>query len=489
MWLKVVKITEGQYFKEINFSEGINHIYSHDNHYGKTLLLRFILYGLGFSIPNLKQISMEDCQIRLVIIDGSESIKVKRHGKEIVITGRGTEKYYLLPQEKQSVLKHIFGTDNTLLLNNILGSIFIEQSRGWTLYNQGNVIGDNHFGIDEFVKSFSYTDNYNLFEQRKTLKKELDKYKKLLSLLNNKTTLDHYVDDVDVSEIETLQYKIDLIKHQIILLNKEKRRLEESRKNNKRFLEYIDQMKLVISIDEKEYLLRHDMIVSSEDTTSLVDARLQVVIRNIKNKQYELTKLQLDLDDRFKSDDDNKLIKSLSIMPASELNVDISKIKSMKQLTENAIATIQKRIDEVATDETIIKTIEECIRNNIRAMDLDPDILFKDVDKICMMHKELKQYAGTYLLLIVLAFRLSYLSTISQELGINLPLIIDSPCNGELDSSNIARIIKVLNEYGKNHQIIIASINSLDGLHISNKVTLDSLEKLIDTPIDSSFFN
>ena len=275
----------------------------------------------------------------------------------------------------------------------------------------------------------------------------------------------------------------------IILLNKEKRRLEESRKNNKRFLEYIDQMKLVISIDEKEYLLRHDMIVSSEDTTSLVDARLQVVIRNIKNKQYELTKLQLDLDDRFKSDDDNKLIKSLSIMPASELNVDISKIKSMKQLTENAIATIQKRIDEVATDETIIKTIEECIRNNIRAMDLDPDILFKDVDKICMMHKELKQYAGTYLLLIVLAFRLSYLSTISQELGINLPLIIDSPCNGELDSSNIARIIKVLNEYGKNHQIIIASINSLDGLHISNKVTLDSLEKLIDTPIDSSFFN
>ena len=492
LWLKTIKITEIRCFREFNFSEGINHIYSHKNHYGKTLLLRFILYGLGFSIPNLKQVSLGDCRIQLTIMDGSESIEVKRDGKTITVSGRGIKKSYILPRETQPVLKHIFDIDNPILLNNILGSMFIEQSRGWTLYNQGNVIGDNRFMIDEFVKSFSNTDNDDLFKQKYTLNKELEKYKKLLSLLSNKETLEHYFNNVDVTEINALQSKINLTSLQLNLLNKEKRRLEESKRNNKKFLEYIDQMKLVISVDEKEYLLQHNMIVSSEDTTRLVDTRLQNVSHNIKIKKNELDSLQADLDKKLRSDDGDKLIKSLSILPASELNIDIEKIKSMEKLTENALVATQKKIDETAMDDKVIETIDGYIKKNLCMMDLNPEDYFSGVDQICMIHKELKQYAGTYLTLMVLAFRLSYLSTIMEKIGINLPLIIDSPRNGEIDSDNIAKIIKILNQYGKKHQIIIASIDSLEGLNVDKKITLDSLKKLInnsiDSRVDTSFF-
>jgi len=488
LWLKTIRITEGQLFKKIDFSKGINHIFSRDNHYGKTLLLRFILYGLGFPIPNLDGVSLKDCQINLIMIDGAESIEVKRHGKDILVSGRKIESNYVLPRETHQVLRHIFNIDNYVLLDNILGSMFVEQSRGWTLYNQGNVIGDNRFLIDDFVKSFSYDDIHDLIEQKKILKKELDKYKKLLSLLGDPDTLDTFIDKTDLTEIESIQSRINMINFQISSLNKEKRRLEDSRRNNKKFLEYVDKMKLVISIDGKEYRLQSNMIVSSEDTTNLVNARLQNVNLNIKYNQRELNKLQSDLDKKLESNTGDKLIKSLSITPVSELKIDASRIRSMEKLTENAITAVQRKIDNTSADESIIETIDQFIKDNLRTMNLAPEKFFKDVDEICMMHKELKRYAGTYLLLIVLAFRLSYLSTISQQIGIDLPLIIDSPRNGELDTSNMTRVIKILNEYGKKYQIIIASIDPLENLNVDNRVTLDSFEKLVNDSIDPPYF-
>ena len=50
-----IYIKEGIYQKKIDFKDGVNLIFSKKNSRGKTTLLRILLYGLGYSIPNTKK--------------------------------------------------------------------------------------------------------------------------------------------------------------------------------------------------------------------------------------------------------------------------------------------------------------------------------------------------------------------------------------------------------------------------------------------------
>lgn len=51
-----IRIKEGMYERKVDFSDSVNLIYSTKNSRGKTTLLRFLLYGIGYPIPNTKGI-------------------------------------------------------------------------------------------------------------------------------------------------------------------------------------------------------------------------------------------------------------------------------------------------------------------------------------------------------------------------------------------------------------------------------------------------
>ena len=63
MIFKSIYLKEGLLERKIYFSEGVNLIHSEKNSCGKTTLLRFMLYALGYNIPNTKNIKFNRCEV------------------------------------------------------------------------------------------------------------------------------------------------------------------------------------------------------------------------------------------------------------------------------------------------------------------------------------------------------------------------------------------------------------------------------------------
>lgn len=72
MIIKSIHIKEGLFSRFIEFSDSANLIHSKQNSKGKTTLLRFLLYSLGYNIPNTRKIKFERCEVEIVV--STESI-------------------------------------------------------------------------------------------------------------------------------------------------------------------------------------------------------------------------------------------------------------------------------------------------------------------------------------------------------------------------------------------------------------------------------
>lgn len=62
----------------------------------------------------------------------------------------------------------------------------------------------------------------------------------------------------------------------------------------------------------------------------------------------------------------------------------------------------------------------------------------------------------------VFVFQLAYISEIKRAIGVNLPIILDSPSGKEVDEENIKLMMDILKRDFTDHQIIIASIYNYD---------------------------
>ena len=76
-------------------------------------------------------------------------------------------KIYVLPEQIKELHSKIFNTENEEILNNLLGTFYFDQEKGWTLLNRGVVIGSIHFNIDELVRGISGKDCSRLFLKEK----------------------------------------------------------------------------------------------------------------------------------------------------------------------------------------------------------------------------------------------------------------------------------------------------------------------------------
>lgn len=55
-------------------------------------------------------------------------------------------------------------------------------------------------------------------------------------------------------------------------------------------------------------------------------------------------------------------------------------------------------------------------------------------------------------------FKLAYITSIQKNLGIKLPIILDSPSGREVVKDNIEKMLKILKRDFSENQIIIASV-------------------------------
>lgn len=484
MIFKSIYIKQGLFERKIDFSNDVNLIYSEKNSRGKTTLLRFMLYALGYNVPSTKKIKFSQCEVEMIIeSEKNGEIKLCRNDVNSINTeASGCISTFVLPEQQKDLQKLFFDTSNHNIINNLLGTFYVDQEKGWTLLNRGVVIGRIHFNIEELIRGLAGIDCLHLIEKEAKLTRELSKYKQVFSVSKYREMLQN-----EEGEIATLTYdevvntELDqlLIKQREI--KAELRRIDSTLLDNKRFKKFVTDMKLLVSTHDGEFIhVTEDNIVGLNDAIDLLIRKRKEVSIKLNDMNGKIEKLQKERDKEYEQ---LEFVKTASQLELFDKNI------SRMQLNQVTIKQEISRLQKIVTSlrEEISKITKE---NNSVTVDI-ADTMVKYATELGLGDKDsipqnylftsnLKELSGALLHKTAFAFRLSYIVAIEKHLNIKLPIILDSPSGKEVDKENIKLMMDILERDFSEHQIIIASIFEYDLGNI-NKVEIK--ERLLEMPI------
>lgn len=485
MKIKYIYISQGLFCTERVFESGFNLIFSEKNSTGKTTLMRCILYGLGYAVPGTKKFSIESCCIKVAIEkdDSTQITLCRSRADSIELTEANMQYTYALPVQINELHEKIFGTNNEDIINNLLGAIYADQEKGWTLLNRGKAIAGIHFNIDKLIRGLSGRQCSDILLRKKKIEENLKKYKQILNIAEYRESIASAGSSVPVESFNHERLlKLDQLKVERDLLKKEIKRLDDNIKNNRKTIELINDMKLVIRLDDgRELCVTRDMIVGAADSIDFLQAKKKMLISRLERILREIEPLELEIKEEEQqlalfptetlADVFDRKMTDIDIDPVdvkrvigdlekerSALNEQISKITNdSNDVTKSMIKTVQKYMGELGDSEAEQMTWKYLFTSN------------------------LKELSGAVLHKTVFSFRLAYIIEIEKVLGIKLPILLDSPKGKEVDDSNISKMMQILQRDFPDNQIIIASIYH----YVSNEHVITLEGQLLDQMIEA----
>lgn len=466
MIIQSIRIKEGFAERTFDFTNSVNLIFSKENSKGKTTLLRFVLYSLGYNIPNTRKIRFDRCEVvTTIFVDNVGKVVLSRCSNDFIeTTVTGEKKTYILPDQLHDLHRIIFGTDNADVLNNILGAIYADQEKGWTLLNRGTAIGNIRFNIEELIRGLSGCDCSDLIRKETQLSKELSKYRQMASVAK-------YREEI-IAESGTLvsdSYSIesDATIAQLLMqqkaLQSELRRIDKSLSDNKRVRQYVAEMKLTVQLpDGTIFPITADSIVGLADTIDFLIAKRKIVSADLRSAMHQLANVQKAQENEseqlafFQSesmiDIFDRRIASVPI-DAGAIDKEIKRLEKMLKSVREEISRMTKSDTGVVMSlyENMVKYASELGVGNSES-----------IVSSYLFTSNLKELSGAVLHKTVFAFRLAYITEIEKHLGIKLPIILDSPSGKEVDQANIRLMVNILKRDFSGNQIIIASIFKYD---------------------------
>lgn len=462
MKIKSIYISQGLFCTERSFESGFNLIFSEKNSAGKTTLMRCILYGLGYAVPGTKKFNIETCNIKVVIEkdDGTLLMLNRNTSDSIELIEGAAQSSYALPVQAKELHKKIYGTDNEDIINNLLGAIYADQEKGWTLLNRGKAIAGVHFNIDELIRGLSGRNCADILLRKKKVEENIKKYKQILNIAAYRESIASASGSLTLDSYNRERLlKLDQFRAESDALKKEIKRLDENIKNNKKTIELIDDMKLVIRLNSgEEICVTRDMVVGATDSIDLLQAKKKLLIPRLERILKEIEILELEIKEEEQQ---------LSLFPTESLAdvfdrkmtaVDISSIDVKRVISnlEKERKALGNQISQFTNDsndvtQSMIKTVQKYMSElgDTEAEKMTWRYLFTS---------NLKELSGAVLHKTVFSFRLAYIIEIEKVLGIKLPILLDSPKGKEVDDINIGKMMQILQRDFPDNQIIIASI-------------------------------
>jgi len=466
MTIHSIRIKEGFMERTINFSDKVNLIFSEKNSKGKTTLVRFLLYSLGYNIPNTKNIKFNQCEVETTLTCKEVGkISLLRYCDDCVVaTIDGIEITYVLPDQLHDLHKILYSTDNKDILQNILGAYYADQEKGWTLLNRGTVIGSIHFNIEELIRGLSERDCSELIHQEGVLSRELNKYRQMFSVAQYR---DSVIAETGSLAAEDYTEQIDSKLTQLLLrqkeLTSELRRIDRSISDNRRFEKFIAEMKLMVQTPAGEIIpVTEDNIVGFDDIKNLlvvkrklVSSDLSDIARKLERVKYEAEQEQEQLS--FYSSESMMEIfdKKIAAVPMNMDAID----REIKKLEKSLKAIRQEISYRTKTDNHIVKSLHDNVLKYAVELGIGDS---ESMAESYLFTSNLKELSGAVLHKTVFAFRLAYLIEIEKIVGMQLPILLDSPSGKEVDPENVRLMMDILKRDFSDHQIIIASIFKYD---------------------------
>ena len=464
MRLTTLIVKQGFFEKTFSFSNKINIIYSKKNGCGKTTLIRLLLYALGFNIPNTKNLKFDCLEINLILEhEVLGSIKLTRERRDqITLTKNSKITTFSLPGEDKNIHQILFNTSNTDIINNLLGTFYIDQEKGWTLLNRGTVIGSIHFNIEELIRGLGNKNNDKLLQKRDNIKQEIKQYRQIIKISEYQKSIQDEANDNITDFDSALLNKLEMLKIEYRRLKREKEQIDQLLSDNKNFKSYIESMKLTIRINDEIIPLTSDKIEGYSDTIDSLKSKLRFISQDINQVLSKIKKLERDI---IPPDDQDTLFTTQSW--TQKFNSTLSKLHINQNLLKEHIRklTIEKsRVDneiKILTKENNSAAISlyKSIKTYVDLLNISSG---EDIPLEYIFTSNLKELSGALLQKLVFSFKMSYLKETEKLLDIKLPIIIDSPSAKELDLDNVRLMFSILKKDFPDNQIFIASIYKYD---------------------------
>lgn len=314
-------------------------IYSIHNSKGKTTLIRFILYALGYQIPATEGIgNFDNMEFEILIKNNEQNFSINRE-KDIVKVKINKESLeFKIPEQENELHCLIFGIENDTILNNLLAVFYIDQEKGWTLLNRGKIIGNIRFNIEEFIAGISNINIQNLISEKKVLNREIKKYRYIKNTIdiNNEFNED---DDDTIEEYEQVSMNelIQLQKEKQLELKKIKneiKRLEKSILKNSEFGKMIENYGLIIEYQGQEIQLTRNNLFDFDRNQNLMKIKIQdlkLQLNKINKEQDKIIEQINNKNTLFQTED---LLETMQ-RNIERLGIDISKIdKIIRQIKQ-----------------------------------------------------------------------------------------------------------------------------------------------------------
>ena len=437
-------------------------IYSKENSKGKTTLIRFVLFALGYQIPATEGIrDFDKFNFELKInIDGKEKI-LNRKGNLLRVSTEKSNIEFILPAQENELFAYIFNINNVTVLNNLLAVFYIDQEKGWTLLNRGKIIGNNRFNIEEFIAGISDISINELLDEKKVVNHELKKYRYFKNVVDinsefeadesDKTVLSYEKKSIDELLVEQNQLELDLKK-----VESDRRRIESNLIDNKKFANTVESYGLMVSYKGEEFCLTKDNLMDYKFNQELLKLQIdncKIKESKIKRRIQEIIRIINEKNSLFSIEDlFSNLEKSIEVN-----GIDVTQIdKVIRQLT-NKRNQINKNIkNKLVFNNNQLLRFYQIIE--MYADELGISKYISEKSPKFVLTNQLKGLSGRVLAQMSFVFKLSYIRNIDEIYGLKLPIIIDSPRTNELSEESTNDMMKILKRDFNSHQIIIASI-------------------------------
>lgn len=448
---------EGE-IKQFEFKSN-NLIYSEKNSVGKSTLLRLIFFSLGYAVPGTKKLKFKKCITRLKFQRDNYKIVIHRSNDIVkVIINDGVSEIFSIPSQEYQLLSLIWGTENICILKNILGAIYFDQEKGWTLLNRGKVIGNIPFNVEELVRGLAEKDVSSLIAEKKVTQIELNKYLHLERTLEYKNQLtsgknillypDHHSE---------LQARLDELKLEESDIQKEIKSMNDAKKDNYNFLKYIENMKITIRDPDTS-----KRIPVSKETIEYFDENQEYLKTRLKIEKIKLAQLKEKIDILEQQIAEGHSLFNLKT-EIERFDAQVAKFSFDYKGIQNIIVELKNRVKEidekikVATysNNEIIVNMESNIKRYLKRLGAEE---FLEENGKDLFTTDLKSLSGAVLHKMVFAYKMSYIKELEKILNYKLPIVLDSPSGRELDPINIEETFKILSEDFNSNQLIIASI-------------------------------
>ncbi|CDE49210.1 uncharacterized protein BN665_00391 [Firmicutes bacterium CAG:460] len=474
MVINSIEISFNNKSQKYNFKNDFNLIFSKKNSKGKTTLLRFILYGLGYNIPPTEGIGdFGKYKINIELSSEVKQILLIRTGETIILKDENNEKKFLLPEEQYELQSLLFGIEDLLILENLLAVFYIDQEKGWTMLNRGKIIGNNRFNIENYISGLSGKDLGDLFYEREKVSQEIRKYNNLLKISEFK---DEIVDNLAISktneEISLLIKNKNKIKFQIEEKEKEISEIDEIIRDNKQFIEYIENMKIIVKGKNGEKIeLKKENILNYPENEMYLKYKKSLLNHQLFKYKAEYNKVMKKIEEK------NTLFDMKTILENMEDN--IKNINLDKNIVENVLNNLtnqKKKINNkiknyLSTNNNYLNYFYDVIDKYAIELEIKQYI---NKDHSIVLTKKLKGYSGKILAQLAFVFKLAYLKTIEEKFEIKLPFIIDSPRTSEMKEDAAIDMMNILKRDFQGYQIIVASVYDSFGDIKMNKIILET---------------